>query len=117
METIYAVSKSRKIGFADYRGNMLTDYEFDAITNGFNPDNSIIVRKGNKKGLINANGLFAPCIYDEIDPFPRDGYLKVKNSGKEGLLNPNGQEIAPCIYDYIILGSSKVQKEEEKDLK
>ena len=83
METIYAVSKSRKIGFADYRGNMLTDYEFDAITNGFNPDNSIIVRKGNKKGL----------------------------------LNPNGQEIAPCIYDYIILGSSKVQKEEEKDLK
>jgi hypothetical protein len=64
-------------------------------------DDKIVVRQGNKVGLIDLNGReLLRCRYSEIQPFGNDLY-RVKNEGNWGIVQDGDSLILPTKYDFI----------------
>jgi len=63
---------------------------------------SIIVRKGEKRGLIDKEGkILIPLIYDRISNSGEENLFIVERNGKSGLFDNHGKEVAPIVYSYI----------------
>ncbi|MBR1792478.1 MAG: WG repeat-containing protein [Bacteroidales bacterium] len=64
-------------------------------------DGLAIIRKNDKYGYVDQNGLeVIPCIYDEVGKFS-EGLAVVRNAKKYGYVNTNGQEVIPCNYSAV----------------
>jgi len=66
------------------------------------PDNEIKVKRCNdgKVGYSHNGKEIIKCKFDDAESF-RDGFGKVKLNGKFGLIDKNGKEITPIIYEQI----------------
>lgn len=72
-------------------------------------DNYVVVVKNNKYGVVNqtTGKIFMECVYDKPFEFtdgiiPALGNLSVVyKNGKSGLINEQGKEIVPCIFDNV----------------
>lgn len=94
----YLVSKNGKYGLLDDMGKQIIPFVYDRLS-GFQ-DKKIIAIKNGRYGLINwANEVITPFSYDEIYRSV-DGYF-FKLQAQCGMLNFEGKEIVPPIYDYI----------------
>lgn len=102
---------------------MFDEYGLRKVAVGFNSNNGVL---NNKVGLVNKYGNFvAQPIYDEIKLYAKDdrlsdfdvtvlplnfigGYTQAVRDGKMGLLNPQGEEVVPCQYDFVQMPSEGV---------
>ncbi len=82
-------------------GEILDDKGFDSVGH-LSMFGLLQVKVDGKMGLldIESNKLLVEPIYDDIYPF-QDGYARVKQNGKEGILDRNGKVILEPVYDYI----------------
>jgi hypothetical protein len=55
-----------------------------------------------KEGLINTNGnILINPIYDEISGYFQNGYMRVRNNGKTGIIDEEGKIVIPIEYEDI----------------
>ncbi|WP_339628401.1 WG repeat-containing protein [uncultured Maribacter sp.] len=55
-----------------------------------------------KEGLINTNGkIILNPIYDEISGYYQNGYMRVRNNGKTGIIDEQGKIVIPIEYEDI----------------
>jgi len=55
-----------------------------------------------KEGLININGdIIVNPIYDEISGYFQNGYMRVRNNGKTGIIDEHGKVVIPIEYEDI----------------
>lgn len=84
------------------------DFELEKIDTVFAYKAYVQLKKGNKFGFIAENKIIAP-IYDTIryvsvgnnKPFFEAGQLSANKTMKWGVINSEGKQIIPCIYDAI----------------
>ena len=84
-------------------GRVLIDCKYDKI-DVLNPDKHPELRKIENNGKI---GIFntatgkevVPCIYDSFEPNYELGIIHVKQNGKYGILNENGEILVECVSD------------------
>lgn len=56
-----------------------------------------------KEGLINTNGkIIIEPIYDEISGYFINGFMRVRNNGKAGIVNEKGEVVIPIKYDNVL---------------
>jgi hypothetical protein len=56
-----------------------------------------------KEGLINTNRkIIIEPIYDEISGYFINGFMRVRNNGKAGIMNENGEIVIPIEYDNVL---------------
>jgi predicted RNA-binding protein with RPS1 domain len=145
--------KSGKYGYIDIKGNTIIPFKYDEIQEFV--DNKAKARKYRKYGYIDIKGnTIIPFEYDEIGTFidgkaqarrnRNDGFIDIEGHeviqntveiqnllfkgekfGQYGILDKEGQELLPFIYDEIgvikdnlvLMGSQKIQLYEYKGLK
>lgn len=58
------------------------------------------VKNNGKAGIADENGKeVLPCLYEVVDRFFVENYLRVKKNGKWGFVDTNWKEVLPCIYE------------------
>lgn len=98
--SVMLVMKNNKYGLIDGKCNFLLPIEYDQITstNRYNYP-YLIVKKNNESWVFNVLQFERISkIYDKIE-YSREGYLKVYKNGQCGLIEEQGSEIIPTIYD------------------
>ena len=61
-----------------------------------------VVQLNNMKGAIDKSGkLVIPCQYQWLEPFNASGICRAKNDSLFGILDYNGAEVQPFVYDLI----------------
>jgi len=96
-ERIYAAKHKKGYSLFDDRGNLLNKQTFDSV--GKTTEGRIPVCNGKKWGFLNLSG--QPVIdlkYDAVESFSGP-YGIVKQKGKYGLINKNGQIRLAILYD------------------
>lgn len=62
-----------------------------------------IEKKQLKEGLINTNGkIIVEPLFDEISGYFIDGFMRVRNNGKAGIINQKGEIVIPLEYDNVL---------------
>ena len=94
-----------KYGLIDLKGNKVLEAEYTNIYALLGEENSIIVEKDGKKGLVNSklNKLTVEANYLSINLLTdnhSDGYI-VSNDEKFGIVNSNGKVILECKYSKV----------------
>ncbi len=96
------VSIDGKYGSIDKTGKEIIKLQYDGMK--IFPNGSAIVMLGNKMGFIDSSGQTVVDFgkYDVMETFlcVKEN-IHVKNNGKHGALDMGGNELLPCIYDYI----------------
>ncbi len=96
---IYArVMLSRKWGLIDCAGNEVIPFVYDDIH--CVGDKIFIAKRGDKIELLNADDNLNPIsgeVYDAVDVYT--DFIWVKCNDKWGVINYNGRQIIPCVYD------------------
>lgn len=103
-----------KQGFIDKKGKLVVPYQYDhdfytysAWEGARNFDNGLCyVSKNFSKGYINTSGQeVIPCRYSRLTPFHRGfaAYCQASDN-KWGIIDKNGKELTPAIFDKIDLG-------------
>jgi hypothetical protein len=60
------------------------------------------IRRNGKWGVIDTQlNQIVPCKYDFVWRFDKNDLLEVRNNSRNGLVNKNGEEQVPVIYDDI----------------
>lgn len=101
-----------KWGLIDTLDNIVMPFEFTKLffeEYGLEADNYVVVVKNNKYGVVNqrTGNMFIECVYDKPFEFtdgiiPALGNLSVVyRNGKSGLMNEQGKEIVPCVFDNV----------------
>jgi hypothetical protein len=94
------VANEKGYGYVDQAGHVVIPVELDYATD-FERAYAVVEWKG-KKGIINTLGkTVVPIEYDWIEPFDGNGICRAKKDNKYGLLDKNGSEVLPFIYDRI----------------
>lgn len=100
-EGLLSLKENDKWGVIDKRGNIVVPFEFDYIDEYHS--GLAGVNKNDKYGFIDRTGkLIIPCIYFYVEKFTDDGVAVCKRNrddDKTLLINKQGQEIAPGVYD------------------
>ena len=113
----YKVRKDGKYGTINKKGEVCLDLQFDDM---FEMDKSLgleFIRKGDKWGILKDGKEILALDYDTTpyDANPDDTrYYKlqkrelyiVMKDGKQGVITPYGQFVAPCVYDEIVMSIS-----------
>lgn len=86
-----------------YNNIFLEEHEFSWISND-RELNIIKIEMNNKWGIIDFRERFIEPKYEDVQPIWYD-FIKVKDSGKWGLANTNGDVITPLLYDEIIFAN------------
>lgn len=89
-----------KWGLIDKEGNLIIDYIYDSdITGG--DDGIFSVYRDGKGFYININNetLLDGLTFDYAESFNPDGLAWVKKNNKWGIIDNNGREVCPCIFD------------------
>ena len=112
-------------GYIDYEGTLTIPYRYDSITDILKADwdfnNQCAVCINGKWGIVNekTGKEVVACKYDFFDKSDMNsGLLRVNIDGKRtdhdrivggkwGLIDKNGNEIAPCIYDAVYVRNAK----------
>lgn len=113
------LNNDRKYGMVNKKGEIIIPFEYDGLYWCSGADYLIRVRKGEKYGVFDLKGKILTTIkYDYIGWFNKYGLASVQSGGKYGLLNENGEEILPLIYDNEadFLGDNKYAKVEKNGL-
>ncbi len=97
------LSKNKKKGVYNHKGEQIVPFEYDDIQHPSMTDNTINVCKNGKWGVLNKKGEeICPPRYDKIDSYGfACGRLAVCRNGKWGFLNRKGREVIECIYDKV----------------
>ncbi|HET9747017.1 MAG TPA: WG repeat-containing protein [Chitinophagaceae bacterium] len=119
---LIAVKKGDKMGIIDKTGNIIIPFEYDNVYVQYQvKDVFPAVKKANGKnfyGIINSqNKVSVPLVYDEL--LMDSNLIKVKKSGKWGVVNIAGQQILPEEYDaiYTYSGEKMIQATKGDQLK
>jgi len=112
----YLFAKKDLWGVIDLDGNTLIPYEYDFI--GYThisvkSKEVVLIQKNNKLGTVNIkNKITVPIKYDAISIWVEAGPEAhyVMNAGKMGLIEYNGKEILPIIYDSLYYYTNHVVK-------
>ena len=113
----YKVRKDGKYGTINKKGEVCLDLQFDDM---FEMDKSLgleFIRKDDKWGILKDGKEILALDYDTTpyDANPDDTrYYKlqkrelyiVMKDGKQGVITPYGQFVAPCVYDEIVMSIS-----------
>ena len=104
-EIVLRVEKDGKYGLFDLLGKELLPVEYDEITVLEGIENSIIIKKDNKIGLVNDTGsIIIECNYKEIKNMGstyKDGYITVDDNGKYGVISATKRQILDNKYEEI----------------
>lgn len=98
-----SLSKKKKKGVYNYKGQQIVPFEYDDIQHPFMTSTSINVCINGKWGVLNKKGeeICSPK-YDKIDDYGfACGRLAVCREGKWGFINWKGREVIDCIYDEV----------------
>ena len=96
-------------GFIDTNGKEFIETQFDTVSNFVN--NFAIVRKNGRWFYINKSGIepFHLDSFSKLYPFSDKGFASITNSYGTGLIDTNGVEILPPIYQSIeVLPTKKI---------
>jgi hypothetical protein len=93
---------NNKILAIDQKGNVLVPGVYGSIETSYIKEGVIFIVENakKKKGLFAKGKEIAPCIYDEITPYPNDSYL-IQKGEKAGIINSIGKLLIPAEYDEI----------------
>ena len=96
------VSNDGKYGTIDGCGKEIIKLQYDGIEAFENE--RLVVRQGEEYALIDSSGKIIVEFgkYDTLKV--KDNIVNTKKNGKYGVLDLNGNELLPCIYDYITAG-------------
>lgn len=108
-------SKDNKFGFLSIHGSITIPFKYDEIEP--REDGMFDVRVGDAWGVINLDGLEVirikysekiPIDYDRI--IVEDAFVNVLRTcgGTKGILNKNGIEFVPCIYDELFFSDKNI---------
>lgn len=104
-DNVLKVKQNGKYGLIDFKGNKLTECEYDKIYTLKGIEGSIIVEKENKLGLIDNTGRkIIDVQYKEIlglGTKSDEGYITVNEQGKYGVISYTKEQILPNKYEYI----------------
>ena len=106
-------TQNGKIGFMDYRGQVILEAQFDAVDTFYDPNSKRLdhhagegyecgVMKDGKWGLIhNMTGSWiTPCTWEAVSCF-QYGLAKVKWAGRWGFINNGGRVVTYCQWDEL----------------
>ena len=97
-EIFEIVSKDGYYGFKDSKGEMITPYKYDDVSQ-FNEGGLSRVRINGKQGILHKSGEeIVPLKYDLVLSF-NEGLMLVKLDSKWGYVDINGVEVISLIYD------------------
>ncbi|NDV94372.1 WG repeat-containing protein [Dysgonomonas sp. 521] len=92
----------RKGGVIDTLNRVIVPFKYNG-SELYPETKRIFLRKGNKRIIVDWDGNFvSPYTYDDMKSTWYESYLVCRNS-KWGIINTEGKEIVPCIYDDISL--------------
>lgn len=98
--SFYWVRKNDKMAMFDDRGEQLTTFDFDEVTNA-NQNGVFKVKTHGKAGIINSKGrLTVPCTLDQVIPSSSSMIIIVEN-GRFGAIDRTGEMVVPCEYQEI----------------
>lgn len=113
-------TENGKIGFMDYRGQVILEAQFDAVNTFYDPNYYYMeygeiyqgghpgmgwewaVLKDGKWGLIHSRTgqWITPCTWEAVEYF-QNGFAKVKWCGKWGLIDRTGSVVVYCKWDEV----------------
>lgn len=104
-ENILKVKKNDKYGLIDLNGRELLPCEYDEIEALEGIENSIVIIKDNKKGIINSKGsIIIEPIYSEVknlgDTY-KEGYITIDEEGRQGLISTTKKQLLENQYEEI----------------
>ena len=107
------VENKLKYGYINYKGKTLIKYNsYDDIKriNEIKDDENVylIVNLDNKYGLLKNDKLIIECKYDNIEYNEETGLIRVRNDGKYGVYNLDGNEIVPVENIDIVFKGKKI---------
>lgn len=96
---LIAVNSNDGVGyFTDLNGRKLFGLDFQNVSKFVN--GLAAVKKDDKWGCINSRGEFKiPCVYDDLALMPKG--IVVMTGEMFGLMDYDGKEIYPCVFDYL----------------
>lgn len=87
-------------GFIDITNTVQFAEQYDAVGDFY--QNLATIKKGDRYGYLAPDGRVAiEPTYEWADNFMDNGLARVKKNGLLGLINRNGQEVAPCKYSTL----------------
>ncbi len=112
-EGLAAVKKGDKWGFIDADNNVVIAFQYDGARSF--RDGLSIVRKGDFYGVINKRGVFTiPPRYYDLMSYELEGkryFISRDSTFFQGIIDPEGKEILPHRYTYIITLKSNITTE------
>lgn len=107
----YKVRKGGKYGTLTPKGEICLDIQFDDM---FEMDSKLgldFIRKGDKWGILKDGKDILALDYDttpyDANPKKKKELYIVMKNGKQGVITPYGEFVAPCVYDEIVLSISE----------
>lgn len=120
-ENILKVKKNGKYGLIDLNGKELLPCEYDEIKSLEGIENSIIISKDNKQGIINSKGsIIVEPIYSKVTNLGetyKEGYITIDEEGRQGLISTTKKQLLENQYEEIqkvYLGNYYLVKETGK---
>ena len=100
-DNLLKVEKNGRYGLCDYQGNSVVDCLYDDFTN-FKDGYILLIQDGLVKGNVNISGKVMKFDGDyQIDmnyPYYSEGLLAVKNNGRWGYVDTEGNNVIGCKY-------------------
>jgi WG containing repeat len=94
----FIVKKSGKVGIVDAMNKVIIPLNYEEMRsykNGF-----AAVKRNRNWTFVNVKGKeISSPIYEAVQDFTESGVAIIQQFGKRGILNANGQELAPCEFD------------------
>ncbi len=104
----FITSIDRKFGFINPQGHKVIPFKYDEIT--IREDGRFNVRINNRWGLLSLDGReIVPLKYSSPVSSPFDKEILVKDAESDcfGLVNPDGAELIPSIYEHLLSSEDK----------
>lgn len=99
-EELAAVRKNDTWGFINDEGDLVIDYQYDDVKDGFS-DGLAAVKKDGKWQFIDINGKSAFGMnFEDVHPF-HDGLAAVMENGKWGFIDSTGKKVIETQYEEV----------------
>ena len=102
---ILRTEKNQKYGLIDMNGKELLPCEYDKITAMEEIENSMIIQKDNKVGIVNSKGsIIVEPIYKEVKKLGetyKEGYITINDENKYGIVSTTKKQVLENKYDKI----------------
>ena len=99
-EGLSCVFSDKLYGFIDNRGNEIIPLKYN-FANDFQGDKALVEINKSYKFINKCGEIIKTLKYEYVDTVIKDSIIRVKYSGKWGLIDMNGNEITRIIYDTI----------------